>query len=92
MQTSSVRGVIAISVVCTTCVVIAVLTIFHAVFGPDEGSYADMMKTWGSVMSGTLGTILGYYFGKSESSEAVENANGDSGSNNTSSSSSALDN
>jgi len=66
MKTDKVRSIIALSIVTTTCIVMLTLTLLHAVTGPNEGSYTDMMKTWGTAMSGTLGTILGYYFGKTD--------------------------
>ena len=71
MATDRVRGFIAICIVITTCIVLLLLTILNAL-NAEEGSYTDMMKTWGSVMSGTLGTILGYYFGKGQGSTSEQ--------------------
>lgn len=68
MTTAKIRGILALSVVIGVFVVASILAIAPSAFGLQNGQeMRDTLKDFVSLFSGVVGTIVGYYFGKSDS-------------------------
>lgn len=66
MTVSRLRAVLSLLVVGSFVVVTAVLALAPVVGGyPPEG-YSEHLKSYGSLGSGTVGLIVGFFFGKRE--------------------------
>ena len=56
---------IGIIIVSTSSLTLLVLTLLHA-FREADGSYAEIMRVWGTATSGVTGVVIGYFFGRAE--------------------------
>ena len=65
LKDDSVRGAIAIVIVVGVLGVSACLALLPLAGGVHNApDYISMLKDFGSLFSGLVGTVLGYYFGK----------------------------
>ena len=66
LTNENVRAVLALTVVLGVFAVRAVLVLLPLLGGvQNTQSYVMMLKDFGGLFSGIVGTIMGYYFGKS---------------------------
>jgi nitric oxide reductase large subunit len=66
LTTDSVRAIIALSIVLGALLVCALLVLLPLLGGiQNTQNYTAMLKDFGGLFSGIIGTIIGYYFGKS---------------------------
>ena len=64
--TDAVRALIALSIVLGVLFVCALLVLLPLIGGvQNTQDYTTMLKDFGGLFSGIIGTIIGYYFGKS---------------------------
>jgi len=67
MNTTKIRGILALVVVIGVLIVCGLLAILPLVGGvQNEQDYVGILKDFGGLFSGIVGTIIGYYFGKKE--------------------------
>ena len=68
MTTSQVRAILAISIVGGVFLVSAILAIAPSAVGnlQDMKEHLELLKEFSALFSGVVGTIIGYYFGKSD--------------------------
>lgn len=68
MNTEKVRGILAIVVVVGVLLVCALLALLPLSSGAQNASdYVSILKDFGGLFSGIVGSIIGYYFGKNQS-------------------------
>lgn len=68
MDHEKVRGILALSVVIGVLAVAALLVLMPLATGVQNSTgYLAALKEFGAVFSGIIGTIIGFYFGKSQS-------------------------
>jgi len=66
MNIEKVRSVLAITVVSGVLVISGLLVLLPLLGGVQNAmQYTDVLKDFSGIFSGIVGTIIGYYFGKS---------------------------
>ncbi|MGP9767469.1 hypothetical protein ACT3UM_17300 [Halomonas sp. AOP13-D3-9] len=68
MDHEKVRAILALSVVIGVLAVAALLVLMPLAAGVQNATdYLKALKEFGAIFSGIIGTIIGFYFGKSKS-------------------------
>tara|TARA_R110000772_G_scaffold220774_8_gene331206 strand:- start:294 stop:512 length:219 start_codon:yes stop_codon:yes gene_type:complete len=71
MDTQKVRAILAITVVSGVLFICALLVLLPLIGGVQNASqYTSVLKEFSGIFSGIVGTIIGYYFGKSGSTDS----------------------
>ena len=69
MRVSVVQAVLSILVVGISVIVGGIVTLAPVLGGYPPGEYLEHLKAYGSLNSGVVGLVLGYYFGKAKADE-----------------------
>jgi hypothetical protein len=65
MSASKIRGILSISIVLVFLLVTAIIALAPVLGGYPVEPFREHLKDWGSIYSGIVGIIIGFYFPKS---------------------------
>ena len=63
MTDTKVRGIITILIISVALIVMALIALAPIFGGYPTADFTDHLKTWGSLCSGLVGSVVGFYFG-----------------------------
>lgn len=77
MRVDTVRAVLSIVVVGTFVLVLASLAVFPLLLGIQSSAAVETIKDFSAALSGTVGLIIGYFFGMQDTGHTGPQANDD---------------